>query len=109
MAPFGRFIEIGKRDITTNMYLEMAPFESTVTFAAVDLGDLIRLRPETFQKVFAEVMDLMHSGSVKPVRPVHDFAVSEIETAMRSLQSGKLTGKVVITPRSGDMVMVRLL
>ena len=108
MAPFGRFIEIGKRDITTNMYLEMAPFERTVTFAGVDLGDLIQLRPETLQKVFVEVMDLFAAGSVKPVNPVHDFSVSEIEQAFRSLQSGKLTGKVVITPRSGDMVMVRL-
>ena len=108
MAAFGRFVEIGKRDITTNMYLEMAPFESTVTFAAVDLGDLIELRPATFQEVFVEVMDLMRSGSIKPVSPVHDFAVSDIETAFRSLQSGKLIGKVVITPRPGDMVMVRL-
>ena len=109
MAPFGRFIEIGKRDITTNMYLEMAPFESTVSFAGVDLGDLIQLRPETLQEVFVEVMDLMRSGSVNPVTPVHDFGVSEVEKAFRSLQSGKLTGKVVIAPRSGDMVMVRLL
>lgn len=109
MAPFGRFVEIGKRDITTNVYLEMAPFERTVTFAGVDLGDLIQLRPEELQKVFVEVMDLMRSGSVKPVSPVHDFSVSDIETAFRSLQSGKLAGKVVITPRSGDMVMVRLI
>lgn len=105
MAPFGRFVEIGKRDITTNMYLEMAPFERTVTFAGVDLGDLIQLRPEILQDVFMEVMNLMRSGSVKPVNPVHVFAVSEIETAFRSLQSGKLIGKVVITPRPGDMVM----
>ena len=108
MAPFGRFVEIGKRDITTNMYLEMAPFERTVTFVGVDLGDLIQLRPETLQEVFVEVMDLFATGSVKPVSPVHDFAVSDIEQAFRSLQSGKLAGKVVITPRSDDMVMVRL-
>ena len=109
MAPFGRFIEIGKRDITTNMYLEMAPFESTVTFAAVDLGDLIQLRPETLQRVFVKVMDLMRSGSIKPVSPIHEFAVADVEAAFRSLQSGKLIGKVVITPRSDDMVMVRSL
>ena len=106
MAPFSRFVEIGKRDITTNMYVAMAPFERTVTFAGVDLGDLIQLRSETLQEVFVEVMNLIRSGSVKPVSPVHDFAISEIETAFRSLQSGKLIGKVVITPRSGDMVMV---
>ncbi len=108
MAPFGRFVEIGKRDITTNMYLEMAPFERTVTFAAVDVGDLIQHRPKDLQNVFVEVMDLVRSGSVKPVSPVHEFAASDIEKAFRSLQSGKLAGKVVIIPRSSDMVMVRL-
>ena len=107
MAPFGRFIEIGKKDITTNMYLEMAPFERTVTFAAVDLGDVIQHRPKTLQKVFLEVMDLVRSGAVKPVTPVHEFTVSNIETAFRSLQSGKLAGKVVITPHATDMIMVR--
>ncbi len=107
MAPFGRFVEVRKRDITTNMFLEMAPFERTVTFAGFDLGDLIQHRPETLQEVLVEVMELMRSGSVKPVSPVQNFAVSDIETAFRSLQSGKLTGKVVITPRSDDMVIVR--
>lgn len=109
MAPFGRFIEIGKRDITTNMYLEMGPFERTVTFAGVDLGDLIQLRAETLQEVFVEVMELIRSGSVRPVSPVHEFAVSDIETAFRTLQNGKITGKIVIMPRPSDMVMVRLL
>ena len=106
MAPFGRFVEIGKRDITTNMNLEMSPFEHTVTFAGVDLGDLIQHRPQELQVVFLEVMDKIRVGEIKPVSPIHEFAVSEIETAFRSLQSGRLMGKVVIVPRPGDAVMV---
>ena len=108
MAPFGRFVEIGKRDITTNMNLEMGPFEHTVTFAGVDLGDLIQYRPQALQKVFLEVMDKIRTGAIKPVNPIHEFAVSDIETAFRSLQSGRLMGKVVIVPRPGETVMVIL-
>lgn len=108
MAPFGRFVEFGKRDFTTNMYLERGPFERTVTFAAVDLGNLIQHRPMTLQKVFVEVMDLVRSGSVKPVGPIHEFAVSDIETAFRFLQSGKLAGKVVITPHAEHQCTVGL-
>ena len=106
MAPFGRFIEIGKRDITTNMNLEMGPFEHTVTFAGVDLGDLIQHRPQVLQEVFLEVMDKIRTGATKPVSPIHEFAVEDVETAFRSLQSGRLMGKVVIVPRPGDTVMV---
>ena len=106
MAPFGRFVEIGKRDITTNMNLEMGPFEHTVTFAGVDLGDLIQHRPQILQEVFIEVIDKIRTGTIEPVSPIHEFAVSDIETAFRSLQSGRLMGKVVVMPRHGDAVMV---
>ena len=106
MAPFGRFVEIGKRDITRNMNLEMSPFEHTVTFAGVDLGDLIKHRPQALQEVFIEVIDKIRTGTIEPVSPIHEFAVSDIETAFRSLQSGRLMGKVVLMPRPGDTVMV---
>ena len=106
MAPFGRFVEVGKRDITTNMNLEMGPFEHTVTFAGVDLGDLIQHRPQALQEVFIEVIDKIRTGTIEPVNPIHEFSVSDIEKAFRSLQSGRLMGKVVIMPRPGDTVMV---
>jgi NADPH:quinone reductase-like Zn-dependent oxidoreductase len=106
MAPFGRFVEIGKRDIMNNMNLEMARFEHSVSFAAVDLGDLVNYRRPLLQKVFLEVMDLFRSRRIKPVSPVHEFPVSDVESAFRTLQSGKLLGKLVIVPRPDDMVMV---
>ena len=106
MAPFGRFVEIGKRDITRNMNLEMSPFEHTVTFAGVDLGDVIKHRPQILHEVFMEAIEKVRTGTIQPVSPIHEFAVSGIETAFRSLQSGKLMGKVVIMPRPGDAVMV---
>ena len=44
-----------------------------------------------------EVVDLLRSAIVKPVRPVREFTIFDIEAAFRSLQSGKLRRKVVIT------------
>jgi NADPH:quinone reductase-like Zn-dependent oxidoreductase len=37
IAPFGRFLEIGKRDIALNTRLEMNPFFRNVIFASIDL------------------------------------------------------------------------
>ena len=108
MAPFGRFVEIGKRDITSNNNLEMARFEQNVSFTAVDLTALVQHKPGLLQEVFQEVMDLFHRDIIAPVSPIHEFAVSEVETAFRSLQSGKLMGKLVIVPTADDTVMVSL-
>lgn len=106
MAPFGRFVEIGKRDIMNNMNLEMSRFEHSVTFAAVDLGNLVNSKRPLLQEVFLEVMDLFQCRKIRPVSPIHEFPVSEVESAFRTLQSGKLLGKLVIVPKPDDMVMV---
>ena len=106
MAPFGRFVEIGKRDITNNTNLEMARFEQNVSFTAVDLTILVHHKPALLQGVFKEVMDMLRRGTIRPVSPIHEFSVSEVEKAFRSLQSGKLMGKLVIVLNSSDTVMV---
>ena len=109
MAPFGRFVEIGKRDIMTNMNLQMAPFERSVSFMAFDLSDLIRSRPEQMRQIFSEIMELLRQNTIRPVAPIHEFPVSQAETAFRSLQSGKPMGKVVLVPKGDDTVMVIIL
>ena len=106
MAPFGRFVEIGKRDITSNMNLEMSRFERNVSFTAVDLTDLVHQRPRVLQDVFLQVMAKFKQKEIRPVAPIHEFAVSEAEMAFRALGIGKLMGKSVIVPTAGDMVMV---
>ena len=106
MAPFGRFVEIGKRDIMTNMNLQMAPFERSVSFMAFDLSDLIQRRPTQMLQIFNEVMDLMRQNRIRAVAPIHEYSVSQVESAFRSLQSGKPMGKVILIPKKHDEVMV---
>ena len=106
MAPFGRFVEIGKRDITRNMNLDMSRFERNVGFTAVDLTDLVHQRPAILQDVFVHVMEQFEQKKIRPVAPIHEFVTSEAEPAFRALGSGKLMGKLVIVPKAGDMVMV---
>ncbi len=106
MAPFGRFVEIGKRDITSNQNLEMSRFERNVSFTAVDLTDLVSHRQNVLQQLLVDVIDMIKRGIIRPVSPIHKFGVSEVETAFRSLQSGKLMGKMVIVPEEDEMVMV---
>ena len=107
MAPFGRFVEIGKRDIMTNMNLQMAPFERSVSFMAFDLSDLIQRRPVQMLRIFSELMDLMRQNRIRTVAPIHEYSFSQAESAFRSLQSGKPMGKVILVPKEHDTVMVK--
>ncbi len=108
MAHFGRFIEIGKRDILANSGLQMAVFEHNATFASVDLTVVAAERPLVMKRVLDDVFRLLSSGVVKPISPITTFPISELEAAFRTLQAGKAHGKILVTAGPDDQVKVRI-
>lgn len=106
LAPFGRFIEIGKADITKNTRLDMLPFEYNVSFASVDLTKVAAHRPKLMKRLLDNVTDLMAKESVRPILPLTTYRISELETAFRTLQTGKAMGKIVVVPHQDDYVKV---
>lgn len=106
LAPLGRFVEIGKRDLAVNNILEMETFLKSVTFAGVDLGIFASNKPEAFNRMLSHVLDLHQAGALVPVSPLMTYNMSELQNAMRLMQAGKHMGKVVITVGGGDIVQV---
>ncbi|KAI9721418.1 MAG: Type I Iterative PKS [Chrysothrix sp. TS-e1954] len=105
LAHFGRFIEIGKRDIMNNTRLEMSTFENNATFASVDLTVLAAEKPLLMQRLMSNVFGLQRDGFLKMVLPITRFSFSDIESAFRALQSGKSMGKIVLQSDPHDLVM----
>jgi NADPH:quinone reductase-like Zn-dependent oxidoreductase len=106
IAPFGRFIEIGKRDLELNNSLEMGPFVRSVSFASLDLITLGELRGDIVADIFVQVNALLRVGCIKPVTPIAKFAISEAETAFRTMQAGRHMGKIVLVPSEDALVEV---
>ena len=108
LAPFGRFVEIGKRDILRNSRLEMSRFDNNLSFSSVDLVAVSKRRPNIMKRLLSDVFELFQNGSVRPVTPITSFDVSQIETAFRSLQGGRGHGKSVIELQTDALVKVSL-
>ncbi|KAK2813824.1 Type I Iterative PKS [Emmonsiellopsis sp. PD_5] len=106
LAPFGRFIEIGKADITRNTGLEMSQFEHNVMFASVDLTKVAKQRPQLMRRILNDISRLTSDGLIRPISPIATHPVSEIEVALRTLQAGKNIGKLVVVPQANDQVKV---
>lgn len=106
IASFGRFIEIGKRDIEQNKSLDMAPLRRAASFAAVDLNHMMLLRGDLVAKAFRQVLRLWDFHHIKAVTPVKRFPISKLVGALKFMQSGKHLGKIVIVPEPSDLVKV---
>ncbi|KAI9162660.1 reducing type I polyketide synthase [Paramyrothecium foliicola] len=104
IAPYGRFIELGKKDILSRNTLPMHPFYRNVTFSTFDASSLVIDRPDLVQSVMSEVFQLVADGEFHPSEPVQTHGVGQVEKAFRKLQSGKTTGKIVVEFRPDDMV-----
>ncbi|KAI1395028.1 putative polyketide synthase [Hypoxylon fuscum] len=106
IARFGRFIELGQRDIVGNTGLDMAPFLRNVSFHAVNMLDLLDYNEGAAARALAEVVDLLRKGAVKPVTPITALPFSKAEEAFRLMQTGKHTGKIVLEVIEGDVVPI---
>ncbi|EPS35452.1 hypothetical protein H072_11126 [Dactylellina haptotyla CBS 200.50] len=109
MEPFGRFVEIGKKDIQSQGRLPMAQFEKNISFNAVDLGHMAIARPKYVAQLVDEVLALFkQKGGFTTVHEIQRFDISDIVPAFRLIGSGKSTGKIVVEMTSDSQIPVLL-
>ncbi|BBP00751.1 type I polyketide synthase [Sulfuriferula nivalis] len=96
LKPFGRFIELGKRDFYENTKIGLRPFRNNISYFGVDADQLMQVRPDFTRKLFAEVMNLFVDGTLHPL-PYTVFEANDIVDAFRYMQQAKQIGKIVVT------------
>lgn len=106
VAPLGRFVEIGKRDIDANKAMDMEPFQKAVSFVHVDVIQLCDSKPALIQRILTEVVSLVASEAVRNVAPVTITRLGDIVRTFRTMQTGKHMGKLVLTVGPDDTARV---
>ena len=109
VAHLGRFIEIGKKDIQANKYLQMENLGKAISFSAIDLIHLATYKQATLARVMQEISGLMSQKAIMAITPITVYSVSEVQRAFRTMQAGKHLGKIVIVPHPNDLVKVIIL
>lgn len=91
----GRFIEIGKQDITTNSRLSLLPFNKSIQFIALDLDKILPVSPHVAHQFFLNFL-VDYTRKLLPPLPYEVFDVAKCKEAFKKLSSGTHSGKVVI-------------
>ncbi|KAL9113104.1 MAG: hypothetical protein Q9227_002716 [Pyrenula ochraceoflavens] len=106
-AMFGRFVEVGKRDLLGNSGLEMNPFLRNITFIGVHTEHMYRKNPKQFADVLRATFDLIRSSkSVGLLRPITVFSYTNLEEAFRTMQQAKHMGKIILSQTPQDIVPI---
>ncbi|GLA46024.1 putative PKS/NRPS-like protein biosynthetic cluster [Aspergillus niger] len=103
VAPFGRFIEVGKRDFLANGQLAMAPFIENRSYIGFDLFQMGKQNPRAHERLLQQFQDWYDGGHIKPIRPVTIYEAAKVTDAFRYMQQGSHMGKILIRMPSDPM------
>ncbi len=96
LRPFGRFLELGKRDFFENTPVGLRPFKDNISYFGIDADQLLIARPQLADRLFREVMDLFAAGHLFPL-PLRSFPAGQVVDAFRYMQQARQIGKVVVS------------
>lgn len=105
LKPFGRFMELGKRDFYENTAIGLRPFRNNISYFGIDSDQLMKEKPALTQRLFREMMALFDEGQFFAL-PYSLFSADQVVEAFRYMQQAKQIGKVVINypqrPKSSE-------
>jgi acyl transferase domain-containing protein/NADPH:quinone reductase-like Zn-dependent oxidoreductase/NADP-dependent 3-hydroxy acid dehydrogenase YdfG/acyl carrier protein len=96
LKPFGRFLELGKRDFFENTPIGLRRFKDNISYFGIDADQLLTGRPNLAARLFREVMALFREGALSPL-PYRVFAAERVVDAFRVMQQARHIGKIVVS------------
>ncbi|MBB5572162.1 MULTISPECIES: type I polyketide synthase [Rhizobium] len=97
VKPFGRFLELGKRDYYSDRKIGLRPFRRNISYFGIDADQLLVNAPALTKRIFAEIGQLFADHKLTPL-PYRAFGYDEIGSAFRLMQNAGHIGKIVVRP-----------
>jgi phthiocerol/phenolphthiocerol synthesis type-I polyketide synthase C len=101
LRPYGRFVELGKRDFYANSKVGLQPFRNNIQFFGVDVDRLMVDRPAVARQLFAELAPLVDQRVFVPL-PHRVFPLARAAEAFRCMQHSRHIGKIVLAMNGVD-------
>lgn len=95
LKPFGRFLELGKRDFYENSRIGLRPFRNNITYFGIDADQLLTEKAALAKRLFKDLMKLFEKGEIHPL-PHRVFDANRIQDAFSYMQQSRQIGKVIV-------------
>ena len=64
---YGRFVEIGKRTLRQNSFIELQPFAKSLSFCAVDIASMVEDRRAEILRMLSDLVGKVETGILQPL------------------------------------------
>jgi NADPH:quinone reductase-like Zn-dependent oxidoreductase/acyl carrier protein len=105
LAPYGRFLEIGKRDIYQNRQIGLEPFRRNLAFFAIDLERMFVERPKLIGSLLRQIVGRVAAGELQPL-PMQIFPIADVDDAFHMMEQARHIGKIVVSVTERETVPI---
>jgi phthiocerol/phenolphthiocerol synthesis type-I polyketide synthase C len=106
LKPFGRFLELGKRDFYLNRRIHLRPLRQNISYFAIDVDQLPIQRPDLARALLSEVSEALEAAAIRPLAH-RTFGFGAMGDAFRLMQASGHIGKLVLVPNQNAGVRLR--
>jgi len=106
LAPFGRYLEIGKVDVYGNSKIGLEALRRNISLFIIDLAELMDHRPAEFAAMVETLRRKFERQSYCPL-PHQIFPITEAVEAFRTMAAGKHIGKIVLSFQADEIPVGR--
>ena len=99
LAPFGRFLELGKRDFYADSPMFLRPFRRNISYFGIDVDQMLVECPALASELFRELLARFEEGVFRPL-PLMIFPADAAGDAFATMQSSVHIGKLVVGYRT---------
>jgi acyl transferase domain-containing protein/NADPH:quinone reductase-like Zn-dependent oxidoreductase/acyl carrier protein len=105
LKPFGRFVELGKRDYVLNTALGLRPFRRNLTYFGVDLDQLLAANLPLANRLMGDLVAHFATGAFAPL-PHRAFEWFEVDKAFQLMQGAGHVGKLIVRPAAQPIATI---
>jgi len=104
LAPFGRFIELGKQSFDRDEAINLRPFMENLSYISVDFDRMYNSQPLYAFNIANKILSLLSSGELKPL-PCEIFPTNQTIEAFRTMARAKYIGKLAISHQDDALLV----
>ena len=99
LSEYGRFLELGKRDIYNNSPLGLRILRNNISYHAIDLIRLFVVKPHLVKALMHRISELIDNAGFKPTY-YKTYPITNAVEAFRAMAQGLHQGKIVLEVQS---------
>jgi acyl transferase domain-containing protein/thioesterase domain-containing protein/acyl carrier protein len=98
LAPGGRFLEIGKRDVFADSPIGLRNLRNNASIHVIDMGKVMAEQPHTVQHLLHTLSQQFRAGRLSSL-PFEALPISRAADAFRLMAQAKHIGKIILNTR----------